>query len=459
MARKLEARVACGLAEPVLASLPASERVQSSQMPRLSSRDVERLLRECRYEVSLVDKLAASLESAARLTADPVYLHPAAKLDRLIQELTEAMHLDSNNLFFAAQALCLIAEAKSRQAKHTSAIADAQRALTCTARLLALAAHAPALLERPYVVLGECSRSLGLYDAALTNLTRAAALAPAERAAHVGALLLALRREKDAADHTRLGRDFGFAGFRGNSFDDSRRTAQDAAGAGSADAERQGAGREHPAFAEARSAYSGGREKASRAGAWNYDSWNKARWDEEYRAAYERFAKDKEDFGFGGRGSAHKFPWERAEADAEAERRRTAAAAADPFAPPGGHSGYQAKYRPTAAGAAGGGDGEKRGAANTGAGVSSRGLGMYSMLQVPVTATAPEIKKAYMKQALIYHPDKYTGPDKAGAEERFKNIVRAYETLTDVRTRREHDEAIGLGGEKLNMNAAFSYRA
>ncbi|MBA3957776.1 MAG: molecular chaperone DnaJ [Parachlamydiaceae bacterium] len=61
----------------------------------------------------------------------------------------------------------------------------------------------------------------------------------------------------------------------------------------------------------------------------------------------------------------------------------------------------------------------------------------YDLLKVPRTATADEIKKAYRKKALKYHPDKNPGdPD---AEKRFKDISEAYEVLGDEKKRQTYD--------------------
>lgn len=60
----------------------------------------------------------------------------------------------------------------------------------------------------------------------------------------------------------------------------------------------------------------------------------------------------------------------------------------------------------------------------------------YAVLGVQPTATADEIKKAYRKKALQYHPDKNPS---ATAEETFKEINKAYETLGDVDKRRTYD--------------------
>ena len=54
----------------------------------------------------------------------------------------------------------------------------------------------------------------------------------------------------------------------------------------------------------------------------------------------------------------------------------------------------------------------------------------YEVLGVARTATAEEIKKAYRKKAIEYHPDR--NPDNKEAEEKFKEAVEAYEILSDA---------------------------
>ncbi len=55
----------------------------------------------------------------------------------------------------------------------------------------------------------------------------------------------------------------------------------------------------------------------------------------------------------------------------------------------------------------------------------------YEVLGVSKTATADEIKKAYRKVAMQFHPDRNPG-DKS-AEDKFKEAAEAYEILSDAR--------------------------
>jgi len=63
----------------------------------------------------------------------------------------------------------------------------------------------------------------------------------------------------------------------------------------------------------------------------------------------------------------------------------------------------------------------------------------YQLLGVSRDATADEIKKAYRKLAMKYHPDKAKG-DKKQAEEKFKQISEAYAVLSNPEKKKEYDE-------------------
>lgn len=87
----------------------------------------------------------------------------------------------------------------------------------------------------------------------------------------------------------------------------------------------------------------------------------------------------------------------------------------------------------------------------------------YEVLGVSKNADAAEIKKAYRKLALQYHPDK--NPDNKEAEERFKEAAEAYDVLSNEEKKRKYDQfghagfgggAGGFGGG-MSMDDIFSH--
>jgi len=63
----------------------------------------------------------------------------------------------------------------------------------------------------------------------------------------------------------------------------------------------------------------------------------------------------------------------------------------------------------------------------------------YEVLGVPRTASDDDVRRAYRKLALKWHPDRHKAAGKAEAEARFKRISEAYEVLSDAGKRRKYD--------------------
>ena len=80
----------------------------------------------------------------------------------------------------------------------------------------------------------------------------------------------------------------------------------------------------------------------------------------------------------------------------------------------------------------------------------------YEVLEVSKNASADEIKKAYRKKALQYHPDK--NPDNKEAEEKFKEAAEAYEVLSNPEKKQRYDQYghAGMGGSAGGFGGGFS---
>ena len=86
----------------------------------------------------------------------------------------------------------------------------------------------------------------------------------------------------------------------------------------------------------------------------------------------------------------------------------------------------------------------------------------FEILGVSEDATTAEIKKAYRKKAIQYHPDK--NPDNKEAEEKFKEAAEAYEVLSNAEKKSRYDQfghagmrnGGGFGGAGMSMDDIFS---
>jgi len=83
------------------------------------------------------------------------------------------------------------------------------------------------------------------------------------------------------------------------------------------------------------------------------------------------------------------------------------------------------------------------------------GKDYYAILGVPEGATEEELKKAYRRLALQYHPDRNPGDRKA--EERFKAISEAYAVLMDHQKRRQYDSFRGAQATADRATGGFRY--
>src|SRR5882724_7303951 len=85
----------------------------------------------------------------------------------------------------------------------------------------------------------------------------------------------------------------------------------------------------------------------------------------------------------------------------------------------------------------------------------------YETLGISKSATAEEIKKAYRKQALEWHPDKHS-ENKTDAEAKFKEINEAYQVLSNPQKKQIYDSGgnpnqAGGGNPFAGGNGAYTY--
>ena len=76
----------------------------------------------------------------------------------------------------------------------------------------------------------------------------------------------------------------------------------------------------------------------------------------------------------------------------------------------------------------------------------------YEILGVDRSATGPELKKAFKRLAIKYHPDK--NPGNKEAEDKFKEAAEAYEVLSDASKRTTYDQ-FGHQGVNNNYSSPF----
>ena len=80
---------------------------------------------------------------------------------------------------------------------------------------------------------------------------------------------------------------------------------------------------------------------------------------------------------------------------------------------------------------------------------------LYDELGVAEDASEEQIRSAYKKLAIKFHPDK--NPDNPAAEERFKELTQAYEVLTDAKKRQAYDQRLkgGFSGGVEDLSDLF----
>ena len=78
----------------------------------------------------------------------------------------------------------------------------------------------------------------------------------------------------------------------------------------------------------------------------------------------------------------------------------------------------------------------------------------YEVLGVERSATEQEIRDRFRQLARENHPDRYRGPDKAGAERKFQVLTEAVNVLTNSTRRKQHDSELVGGSGKAAVDFA-----
>jgi curved DNA-binding protein CbpA len=78
----------------------------------------------------------------------------------------------------------------------------------------------------------------------------------------------------------------------------------------------------------------------------------------------------------------------------------------------------------------------------------------YDTLGLEVDASADDIRRAFRTLTMKYHPDRYSGDKRAGAEERFQEITEAFNVLSRPELREKYDREVSTGSESGGMDRA-----
>jgi len=78
---------------------------------------------------------------------------------------------------------------------------------------------------------------------------------------------------------------------------------------------------------------------------------------------------------------------------------------------------------------------------------------LYDTLGVERDASDQDIRKAFRRLALKYHPDRFAGDQRADAEERFQGMTEAFNVLSHPESRETYDKEISHGTDAKSMDA------